>query len=114
MEANHFELLVPGRPESVRNARKNLRDVTQRWGCSDIEGAQLVLSELLTNAITHAHSSVVCVSVDRRPDHVHIAVADDSSAEPIMRTSSAGGFGLHIVEKLANRWGWGRTQEGKI
>jgi anti-sigma regulatory factor (Ser/Thr protein kinase) len=74
--------------------------------------ARLLASELVTNAVTHA------ASVDGRrtqfsvwvsPQHLRVEVADDGAGfRPHPRSAGQeleGGWGLQLVESMADRWG---------
>ena len=79
-----------------------------------IDDAQLVVAELVTNAIEHAHSNVG-VSVTRMGDALRIEVDDDErTSQPRVLHPDAlseTGRGLLIVDHVALRWGverhWG-------
>jgi anti-sigma regulatory factor (Ser/Thr protein kinase) len=77
-----------------------------------IDDAVLVVSELLSNALRHAHplpSGQIRVSWRWTEEHVEVAVSDGGAAtEPRAgrpTLSSLGGRGLGIVEYLASTWG---------
>lgn len=77
-----------------------------------IDDAVLVVSELLSNALRHAHplpSGQIRVSWHWTEEHVEVAVSDGGAAtEPRAgrpTLSSLGGRGLGIVEYLASTWG---------
>jgi anti-sigma regulatory factor (Ser/Thr protein kinase) len=69
---------------------------------------ELLTSELVTNAIRHAHGSVE-VTIDLLgSDRVRIEVRDRSNRPPVLQpleTAHNGGWGLHIVGRIATRWG---------
>jgi DNA-binding NarL/FixJ family response regulator len=93
---------------SVREARRFLRDVLLRWGLTQVEdAAQLVVSELVTNAITHADSSCR-LQLSRRGTIVRVEVVDGGAGTPDPRPptiSGEHGRGMHIVAALAVAWG---------
>ena len=73
---------------------------------------RLLVSELVTNSVRHADmpppgTVTVDVSLDARK--IHVEVRDSGSGfEPRGRRdgqSKAGGWGLYLVERLADRWG---------
>jgi signal transduction histidine kinase len=69
---------------------------------------QLVISELVTNALTHADHGPVQVTIVRADDHVAIHVTDEGEGKVAMRDPSldgGGGLGLHIVEAISRAWG---------
>lgn len=81
--------------------------------------AVLLLSELLTNAITHGEHPVRCattVTDHREWKSIQIQVWDASPHPPVLKAhapDSESGRGLQLVEKLASRWGWRPSAGGK-
>ncbi|TXK35047.1 ATP-binding protein [Nonomuraea sp. C10] len=107
-------VLLPYAPSSVAVARQRLSNDLQDCGVFDpaIDDAVLVVSELLSNALRHAHplpSGMVRVSWLRNDGHIEVAVSDGGAAtEPRAgrpALSSLGGRGLGIVEYVAESWG---------
>jgi anti-sigma regulatory factor (Ser/Thr protein kinase) len=107
-------VLLPYSPSSVAVARQRLSAELQASEifatCAD--DAVLVMSELLSNALRHAHplpSGQVRVAWTCSDGHVEVEVSDGGAAtEPRagrQTLSSLGGRGLGIVEYLAERWG---------
>jgi anti-sigma regulatory factor (Ser/Thr protein kinase) len=90
-------------------AREFVASKLQTWGIDraypDVE---LLTSELVTNAIRHAEGNVE-ISIDHsNTSCVRIEVRDLSERLPVLRpleTARAGGWGLHIVGRIATRWG---------
>jgi anti-sigma regulatory factor (Ser/Thr protein kinase) len=71
------------------------------------EVVELLVSELATNAVTHAQSEFA-VSVATTRDSIRVEVVDQGSGLPAPREPSVTdlhGRGLHIVEELADAWG---------
>ncbi|MEV0149337.1 MULTISPECIES: ATP-binding protein [unclassified Nonomuraea] len=107
-------VLLPYAPSSVAVARQRLSTDLQDCGVfsAAIDDAVLVVSELLSNALRHAHplpSGMVKVTWLRNDDHIEVAVSDGGAAtEPRAgrpTLSSLGGRGLGIVEYVAESWG---------
>ncbi|WP_086573774.1 ATP-binding protein [Streptosporangium minutum] len=107
-------VLLPYAPSSVAVARQRLCSDLQEWGVYEtaIDDAVLVVSELLSNALRHAHplpSGQIRVAWRWTDGHVEVAVSDGGAAtEPRAgrpTLSSLGGRGLGIVEYLAAKWG---------
>jgi anti-sigma regulatory factor (Ser/Thr protein kinase) len=71
----------------------------------------LITDELVTNAVRHAQPDVeggVGLRLDRLRDRVRVVVTDGSPGfEWAGRASPelAGGFGLVLVDRIADRWG---------
>ncbi|SCK49975.1 Anti-sigma regulatory factor (Ser/Thr protein kinase) [Streptomyces sp. WMMB 714] len=105
-------------PESVGIARRLVRTALATWRLEQLaDSAELITSELVTNAVQHARSSAVRVVVSRPSvKSVHVAVVDKSRAEPVRCAAGEddeGGRGLALVELLADSWGtdplpWGK------
>jgi hypothetical protein len=99
-----------------RDARRFVEEVLQGWDhWMLLEDARLLLSELVTNAVTHAHSPF-SVSIRRQRSGVRLAVHDRSPAEPTLRPlapDADSGRGLQIVAALAKDWGVLATPVGK-
>jgi anti-sigma regulatory factor (Ser/Thr protein kinase) len=84
----------------------------------------LIASELVTNAVLYSGCSsedVIRVRVDRAKDHVLLSVWDpgvsgQSAAVSVakQRSSSSGGFGLWLVERLSRRWGTERAESYRV
>jgi anti-sigma regulatory factor (Ser/Thr protein kinase) len=118
---------LPGLPSSVRQARIELRDFLDGYG--RVDDAQLVLSELATNAVLHSRSrqdgGEIEVRFEYSPGVVRIEVVDQGDepardgdqpeqAEQIEAFAPAedpafphgeSGRGLKLVDALADKWG---------
>ncbi|WP_225844760.1 ATP-binding protein [Streptomyces sp. HPF1205] len=113
----------PTAGRTVARARRELVDALTAWGLPELrDAAELVLSELVTNAVRHARSPrgrLIETRVRRLPDgRVRIEVHDANTDLPVPRASSdtdEGGRGLQLVDALtAHQWGVsGRTGVGK-
>jgi anti-sigma regulatory factor (Ser/Thr protein kinase) len=101
---------------SPRRARHFLRERLHEWGLLEFaDSAELMVSELVTNAIVHAHSASMLVA---RADGgtLRVEVEDWGRGVCTMRnpdTEAASGRGLRFVDALAHRWGTASTPRGK-
>ncbi|MER6923749.1 ATP-binding protein, partial [Streptomyces spiralis] len=86
------------------------------WGLEDLTfTTELILSELVTNAIRYG-STPILVRVMRERALI-CEVFDSSSTSPHLRyatTTDEGGRGLFLVAQLAERWGTRYTPTGKV
>lgn len=104
---------------SIARARRHVGQMLAENGAPDelVGDAQLVVSELVTNAIIHAHPPVA-LDVALTPDGVRIAVTDHHPGalpeliEPA--SSSTDGRGMLIVERLSSRWGVSPSDDCKV
>ena len=96
----------PFEPRSVPAARRFVRAQLTGYPAETVEAAELMLSELATNSIRHAHSGFE-VSV-RAGKEIRVDVTDSGTGQPRLltpRATDASGRGLRIVEGLSKRWG---------
>lgn len=111
----------PSTRRTVARARRELMDALTEWGLPELrDAAELVLSELVTNAIVHARSPrgrLIETRVRRLPDgRVRIEVHDANTNPPVLRGSSdtdEGGRGLLLVDALTGHQ-WGVTGRGGV
>jgi anti-sigma regulatory factor (Ser/Thr protein kinase) len=97
---------LPPTTDSVPVARRFVR-ARLSDGVSDVDTATLLVSEVVTNAILHARTTVR-VTVEVADDLVRIAVRDGSPVQPRIHSfsaTSATGRGLRLLDRLAKRWG---------
>ena len=102
---------------SVGRARQFVTDTFERWGAEELtDDALIVVSELVTNAVTHAHTGCQ-VRLVADDNAVRIAVVDHGGGTPDPRPYSAHqphGRGLHIVGALTSAWGVDDVDDGKM
>lgn len=103
---------------SVIQARRFVRETFAGWGISRaVDDALIVVSELVTNAITHADSPCqVRLSID--DTSVRVEVLDDGVGTPDPQPpspTSEHGRGLHLISALTAAWGIEQIpDDGKI
>jgi anti-sigma regulatory factor (Ser/Thr protein kinase) len=111
-----FDRMFVAVPSALRDVRRFVRDVLRRWGEHEVDGAaEVVASELATNAVQHADSPFR-VSISRGSATIRIAVRDTSFVPPEhLYTDAArqGGRGVRLVAALSNEWGVRVEPDGK-
>ncbi|MFH9240442.1 SpoIIE family protein phosphatase [Streptomyces anulatus] len=102
-------------PVSVGRARELATGQLEAWGLEELAFAtQLVVSELVTNAVRYAGGPLGLRLIRDRT--LVCEVADTGHTSPHLRHSAAddeGGRGLFIVAQLVQRWGTRYTPTGK-
>jgi anti-sigma regulatory factor (Ser/Thr protein kinase) len=102
-------------PAVVAEGRRHARRQLTAWGLDDlIPTTELVVSELVTNAIRYAPTGPVRLRLIRDTALI-CEVSDTSSTAPHLRrarTYDEGGRGLLLVAQLTDRWGTRHTSTG--
>ncbi|MFI6443291.1 SpoIIE family protein phosphatase [Kitasatospora sp. NPDC050543] len=104
------------RHETPGRARRLAGHTLRRWGLEHLtESTELMVSELVTNAVQHATRPVTLSLV--RTSRLRCEVGDDNPLLP--RPKRVGpederGRGLQIVARCADRWGATRLGAGKV
>ncbi|MEU6349721.1 SpoIIE family protein phosphatase [Streptomyces sp. NPDC047072] len=107
---------VPADPALVADARKTASRQLTEWGLEEFAfTTELVVSELVTNAIRHAVGPIRLRLIHDRT--LICEVFDGGATAPHLRhprTTDEGGRGLLLVSQFAQRWGTRFVPEGKI
>ncbi len=106
---------LPADPAVVSQARKLVFAQLSTWNLTEVSFVtELLVSELVTNAIRHADTPIqLRLILDR---HLICEVSDASSTAPHLRrarTYDEGGRGLLLVAQLTRGWGTRQTSTGK-
>ncbi|MBD0841654.1 SpoIIE family protein phosphatase [Streptomyces sp. TRM68416] len=103
-------------PAEVGRARAVVREQLHDWGLARLaDTAELLVGELVTNAVRHAHVRPVELRLVRG-DTLLCEVDDDDHELPTLLSAGPGdefGRGLRVVSTLAREWGTSRTNAGK-
>ncbi|MFF9806955.1 SpoIIE family protein phosphatase [Streptomyces coeruleorubidus] len=106
---------VPDDPSAVAQTRKDVVAQLERWGLSDaVFVTELVVSELVTNAIRHAQPPIQLRLIHDKT--LICEVSDGGNTAPHLRrarTYDEGGRGLLLVAQLTGRWGTRQSASGK-
>jgi serine phosphatase RsbU (regulator of sigma subunit) len=107
---------IPAEPAVVPALRAAVTRQLAAWHLDDAAfTTELILSELLSNAVRHAAGPLQVRLI--RDLNLICEVADQSSTAPHLRRAAVtdeGGRGLFLVAQLAERWGTRYTPSGKI
>ncbi|MYS64044.1 ATP-binding protein [Streptomyces sp. SID5473] len=111
--------------ESVPEVRHGLREMLGQWGSrGTADVAELLASELVTNALIHTdHGAVVTATVGSETLRVEVRDFVEGFPEPPVTRSEARqeadlldthGRGLALVQSLADSWGVRTQRAGKV
>ncbi|MCG3042160.1 ATP-binding protein, partial [Streptomyces sp. S1A] len=103
----------PAETYAVRRARDAVRGVLRGWGLEALtDDTVLLVSELVTNSMRHAHGPIGVRMV--RGTSLLVEVSDPLPVPPRERNAAVddeGGRGIQLVARGARRWG---TRHGPI
>lgn len=117
-----IEWRLPRRARSVGRARALFREQAVSWALPQetTDTAELLLSELMTNAYRHAKApadrQIWARAILSEGNRLRVQVADASTTLPVPRTTSPveeSGRGLALVVMLADAWG-AEAREGGV
>ncbi|MBD0423303.1 SpoIIE family protein phosphatase [Streptomyces sp. TRM S81-3] len=110
------EWQVPSDPAAVGQVRSEVTRRLAQWGLDDLAfTTELILSELVTNAIRYGEEPIRVRVLHNRS--LICEVFDSSSTSPHLRyagMTDEGGRGLFLVAQVAERWGTRYTSAGKV
>jgi len=104
-------------PDACRQVRQLVTQACEAWHRADLSAtAALIATELVANAVRHAHTTVE-FTFGLRNGRLSMAVRDGSRrlpkpAEPGL--TSPGGRGLCLVRDLTDAWGVLPITDGKV
>ncbi|MFF4527207.1 SpoIIE family protein phosphatase [Streptomyces bluensis] len=107
---------LPANPAVVARTRQYVLDQLAAWGLTELAfTVELVVSELVTNAIRHG-APPIQLRLIHEDSTLICEVSDCSGTAPHLRrakTFDEGGRGLLLVAQLTQRWGSRHTDGGK-
>ncbi|MGH3313630.1 MAG: ATP-binding protein, partial [Streptomyces sp.] len=107
---------VPSEPKSVSYARSLVRGTLRDWGLEALtEPAQLLMSELVTNAVRHARGEIELQMSKGGTLVVEVADGDERLPHRGQVTAEGElGRGLTLVGEIAQQWGARSITAGKV
>ena len=97
---------LPRSPASARTARHLVNAQTTALDLQQREDAALLVSELVSNALMHGIGEI-WLRIDTETQGVRVEVSDQGNVAlaPNPTPGAHGGWGLRIVDELADEWG---------
>jgi anti-sigma regulatory factor (Ser/Thr protein kinase) len=101
-----FTSTLPRAADSIRIARQLVHIHGSRLTRARSEDAGLMVSELVTNALRHGRGQIT-LRITPATNHLTVEVADEGDGEVAIAAApgTGGGWGLRIVDELADTWG---------
>jgi len=116
-----YQLDLAHDPDSPAAARRALDELADHLPRRRLQDAQLLVSELVTNAIRHAgleREDVITLVVEASDLALRIEVSDPGpgfdAEDPEVGPGRASGWGLYLVRELSDRWGVERTAPTRV
>lgn len=109
MTTDALDMMLPATAEAPGHARQLMTCfLAGRLPRVTSEHAQLLVSELATNAVRYASADSLRLRLALEAGCLHVDVIDcgpgfDPPTKPVPRPD--GGFGLYLLEQTADRWG---------
>src|SRR3954452_9761242 len=111
---DEMSLSLDGGLEAAAQARSALSRLRSDLDPPLIETMRLLVTELIANSVKHARTNAVALNVVVGRGAVLVEVRDEGPGfEPTARTQAqdqASGWGLFLVDRLADNWGVAREQ----
>lgn len=107
-----LDLKLPAGPQAPGEARHALDEFADRVQEERLDEIRLLVSELVTNSVRHAgmeEGEWIGLKVRVSKDLLRVEVADGGpgfeARERLPSMYQDSGWGLYLVEQIANRWG---------
>jgi anti-sigma regulatory factor (Ser/Thr protein kinase) len=102
---SRWSLMLPGDAPAVRTARAAVEEWLDDAPKRVRDDARSVVTELVSNAERYGRPPIL-LRVERTPSDWRIDVADAGAQRPrTVAGRASGGWGLRIVDAIAERWG---------
>jgi CheY-like chemotaxis protein len=114
--ADRVTAQLPADPIAARAARGLVRQALPAIDQELVSSIELLVSELVTNAVLHA-SSAARLDVHVTAANIRVEVFDDDATLPELQPPDSlrsSGRGLQLVDAIASRWGSEAQLTGKV
>ena len=107
--ASTYTLELPRTLEAPARARDALEELRPPLPEHVVPDMTLLVSELVTNGVKYGGEGPIQLHITNEPERVRAEIVDQGVGfTPVERDSDLsreGGWGLHLVEELTDRWG---------
>ena len=102
-------LRLAGGPEAAGTARQALRRLEHDLDLDTLDTVRLLVTELVTNSVRHTGATTIDLRVHVTESRVRLEVSEPGPGFQFQGRapgqSPEGGWGLYLVDRLADRWG---------
>jgi anti-sigma regulatory factor (Ser/Thr protein kinase) len=116
-----IELELDAGTSAAAEARAAVEVLAGQADAEAMDDVRLLLSEIVTNAVRHSgtpHGAKIGLVVSVARGSIRVEVTDGGDGfEPSPRRAAetdAGGWGLHLVDRIATRWGVDRGRNVRV
>ncbi len=112
-----LQLELPCTVYSPGLARQAIRGVSALMTRREVEDLELLVSELLANSVRHSGAGpeeVIHLDLEIAGDRIRARVADGGPGLLVAKRGDRQGFGLHIIERIATRWGTSKDGRSQV
>jgi anti-sigma regulatory factor (Ser/Thr protein kinase) len=113
-----LDVELPSTSAAPAAARGALDEIAHAVSADRMRDLRLLVSELVTNAVRHAEGAAVRLIVSLRRGVLRVEVHDPGRGfelkAPPQDPLRASGWGLVLVEELADRWGVDGTPRTRV
>ena len=113
------EVVLRGGIDAAWSARRAIADSDPTLSPSLRDDLSLLVTELVTNAVCHGGATPdrpIKLEIRRQADCIRVEVVDPGTRfdppAPTTNGDSSGGWGLFLVDRIADRWGVSHAPDG--
>ena len=114
--APRIDLRLTPDPAAPAQARRSVDRVAADLDAEAVDTLRLLVSELVTNSVRHAsldRTQWIDLCLETRPEAVRVSVTDPGVGfdrpPDVPSPGDPSGWGLYLVEQMADRWGVDRN-----
>ena len=107
LDSERTQITLRRHPSETGRARRTVAGLCHDLDTETVEVAQLLTTELVTNALKHGRGDIL-LGITRDACDLRVEVTDDGPGTPQIGAGGPdelGGRGLMVVEALASTWG---------
>jgi anti-sigma regulatory factor (Ser/Thr protein kinase) len=107
-EGEYLRVQIAGDSEAAGRARRAMGRLRAEIDPPLLESARLLITELVTNSVRHAKAPLIEMAVAVSEQDVRVEIANPGGgfmARPSGPEDTDSGWGLFLVDRLADEWG---------